>query len=188
MAETTAAPVVIKDSGMRAAVTIYGRRIGFGTSRNEEDPVKWAEIEIYACEDGTFTVHRAGYSNVYHTADTRCLTREGRQRGRPARLDDLPDDAVPCTVCAPPYPDELGDDDEIRYEVPRHTFAQCENQVNCLDKLTVIRHRDGSRTVQVSRPVRDALREAAQHDPGFRRIWEELDEPAPQAFGRAAAG
>ncbi|HET9118325.1 MAG TPA: hypothetical protein VFN75_09695 [Pseudonocardiaceae bacterium] len=168
MPEAEAGTVRIEDKGMIRPVEIRGRRIGFGTSRRP-DSLAWAEIEVYKLDDGGYTAHRAGYSLTYHTADTRCLTRDGDQRGDEATVDDLPDDAEPCLRCRPEPPEYLPDGARIRYEFPRHTFDNCATPEDVEQRLTVFRSREGGQSVRYSKPVRDALRQAAQNDPAFRR-------------------
>jgi hypothetical protein len=167
MPEAEAGTVLIADKGMPKPVEIHGKRIGFGTSRRP-DSLAWAEIEIYKLHDGGYMTHRAGYSLTYHTADTRCLTRSNDQKGDTATVDDLPDDAEPCLRCQPEPPDYLGDKQAIRFEFPRHTFDSCDDASQVVDKLTVIHDRQHGRSVRYSKPVRDALRDAAANDPAFR--------------------
>lgn len=160
--------VTIADKGMIKPVEIHGARIGHGSSRRP-DSLAWAEIEIYKLDDGGYMTHRAGYSLTYHTKNTRCMTRDNDQRGEPATVDDLPDDAEPCLRCRPEPPEYLPDAAEIRYEFPRHTFDSCATPEMVEEALTVIHHRDHGRSVRYSKPVRDALREAQRNDPAFMR-------------------
>jgi hypothetical protein len=171
MTMTDAAPVVlIQDKGMRSPVEIRGWLIGFGTSERD-DSLAWASIEIYRLEAGGYMTHRIGYSLLYHSAGTTCMTRGREQKGDPATVDDLPDEAAPCPRCRPPRPQDLDDDDPIRFEFPRHTFDACDTAERTVEALTVIRHRDGTPpSVRYSQPVRDALAEAAQNDPAFMEI------------------
>jgi hypothetical protein len=164
------APVIrIADKGMRAPVEIRGERIGFGTSQRPES-LAWATIEIYRLADDGYFTHRAGYSRVYHTADTACRTRNGDQKGDPATVDDLPDDAEPCPRCKPDPPVDLDDGQAVRYEFPRHTFDACDTPEMVVERLTVIRHRDRTKSVRYSQPVKDALRDAAFRDAAFARM------------------
>lgn len=171
----------IWDKGMLAPVEITGPRIGFGTSERDES-VSWAEIEIYKLSGG-YMVHRAGMSLIYHTRDTRCTTRERVQKGKPASVDDLPDEAVPCEQCRPAQPEYLPEGEGvIRFEFPRHTFEECKAADQVVERLTVIRHRDGTRTVQYSQPVLDAIEEAANSDPAFEKF-----RPSVVMFGKDSA-
>jgi len=171
--------VEIHDKGMRQPVIITGALIGHGSSRREGSPA-WAEVEVWKLEDGTgYLVHRTGCSLVYHRADTKCAVRGGRQRGAPAGVDDLPDDAVPCEECQPDYPRDLPDGDAtVRYEFPRHAFDQCDSPERVAERLTVIRNRDGTRVVQSSQPVNDCLAQCARSDPAFGAFL-----PGPVRFG-----
>ena len=160
-------PVRVFDKGMKAPVDINGALIGAGSSRRP-DSSAWAEISVYKLDGGSYLVHRSGMSLVYHRADTPCTTREGRQRGDPASVEDLPDDAQPCPRCQPEDPEYLPDGNgTIRFEFPRHTFDQCDTPEQVVSKLTVIRHRDKSRSVQYSQPVTDCLEQCARNDVRF---------------------
>lgn len=161
------APVVFDDKGLPNPVEIHGKRIGFGTSRRDTSR-KWATVEIWKLDDGGYMAHRVGYSLVYHRHDTWCKTRSGGQPGAVAAVDDLPDDADPCEDCKPVLPEYLGDDDEVRFEFPRHTFDSCTTAEKVVEALTIIRYRDGrAPSVRISGPVKAAVMEAARHDPAF---------------------
>lgn len=162
--------VRIYDRGMREPVTIAGERIGHGTSERD-DSLKWAEIDIYRLHEGGYYVHRLGYSLVYHRGDTWCRTASGAQPGHPATVEDLPDEAAPCQDCRPKPPQELADDEEIRYEFPRHTFDSCKTPTDVVAALTVVRNRQGTTpTIRFSYPVKQALTEAAGRDEALYSI------------------
>lgn len=134
---------------------------------------RWVEFEVYAMADGSWLVHRIGHSNVYHRIDTLCTTRTGKPSGDPATVDQLPDEAMPCPVCKPDYPDELPDGpDAVRYEFARHTWDGCPTPELVAEKLTTIRSRDGTVTVRISDPVADLLRQLASRYPQFRQLSE----------------
>jgi hypothetical protein len=136
---------------------------------------RWVEFEVYAMADRSWLVHRIGRSNIYHRAGTLCTTRTGRPSGDPASVEQLPDDAMPCPRCSPPYPDELPEGPgAVRYEFPRHTWDECPTPELVKSKLTTIRSRDGSVTVHRSDPVADLLRRLADRYPEF----EEAASPA----------
>lgn len=140
---------------------------------------RWVEIAVYKLDDGPgYVLHRIGKSVVYHRADTHCTTSDGRQRGDEATVSDLPDNADPCELCQPPYPEELGDNDKIRFEFDRNTVNKCATAARVIDKLTVYRSpaagRPGdedtgraAKTSTVSAPVRELLEKLASKDPAF---------------------
>lgn len=163
----TEAVVRIEDKGMARAVEIRGRRIGHGTSERP-DSLAWAEIEIYKLDAGGYMTHRVGRSLTYHTYDTECRTASGQRRGGEATIDDLPDDAEPCSVCKPPEPVLLTDREPVRYEFPRHTFDGCADANQVVERLTVIHNRDRTVSVRFSQPVRTALHDAVLSDKDFR--------------------
>lgn len=131
---------------------------------------RWVEFELYQLASGSWLVHRAGMSDVYHTAGTRCVTRTGRKSGSPALVAQLPDDAVPCVRCKPPWPESLRDDEPIRYEFPRHTWDECPTAEIVQAKLTTIHSRDGTISVVTSDPVDELLRGAAASHAEFAEL------------------
>jgi hypothetical protein len=74
---------------------------------------------------------------------------------------------MPCGACRPPWPDELGDGEPVRFEFPRHTFDRCPDAEAAIAKLTTIRKSDGSVEIRMPAPVRELLAAAAVADPEF---------------------
>jgi len=174
---------------MQSPVEIYGTRIGHGTSA-APDKLAWSDVDIYAADDGTYTVHQIGCSLIYHRQPTTCLNRGGKMRGKPATVDDLPDDAEPCPKCNPAAPDVLADradDDDVvqvRFEYPRHTFTTCPDPASVVQQLIEVRNRDRTTEIKWSGPVIDALSQAAQNDTRFAE-WKRnaLGDGVPIRFG-----
>jgi hypothetical protein len=146
---------------------IDGELVCEGVSTWNRKSRHWVEIEIYRLASGGFLVHRAGMSYVYHTATTGCTVKGGAQKGEPAFVDELPDEAVPCGACRPRYPEELGEAEEIRFEFPRHTFDKCDTPAQVIEKLTTIYKPDGTIEIRESAPVRELLDKAAEADEEF---------------------
>jgi hypothetical protein len=141
-------------------------------------PLRWSEFRLYKTPDG-WLVHRTGCSRVYHRADTTCRGASGRVPGSPATYRDLPDNAEPCWKCNPPDPDVLGEDEQIRFEAPRHTVDECATPADVVQTLTVFRQRgidrdQGKWTTKVSEPVAELLEIARGRSPEFA----ELPRPA----------
>lgn len=136
---------------------------------------RWIEFRIWKLDGGQgYAFYRAGKSVLYHTADTRCYRGRGMQAGKPATVDDLPDDAAPCSVCQPPEPAELGDDEPIRFETDRITLNMHATPRGVIEDATTVpgtASGSGGR-VFVSAPVADLLAQAATRDPAFAREWD----------------
>lgn len=138
------------------------------TTTRGRNSVRWVDIALYGLDGGTYLVHRIGQSLVYHRGDTECLTSSGKQAGDRATVADLPDDAEPCERCNPPFPENLDDDEPIRYEFPRHTLDECSTPAEVIARLTSMRKRRArTATRVVSEPVRELLEGAAETDPRF---------------------
>jgi hypothetical protein len=129
---------------------------------------RWVVFELYHLNSGAWLSHRIGLSNIYHAIDTWCTTRGGKQSGDPASVTDLPDDAMPCPLCKPPWPQDLPEGAEVvRFESPRHTWDECPTPELLVSKLITIRSRDGSVSTFMSDPVSELLRSAARTYPEF---------------------
>lgn len=138
----------------------------YGSSKD-----RWVEFEVYRERSGSWLVHRIGMSNIYHRIGTLCTTRTGRPSGDLASLDQLPDDAMPCPRCEPPWPEDLPDGPgTVRFEFPRHTWDECPTPQLVREKLTTIRSRDGTETVRLSDPVADLLSRLAARYPEFEDV------------------
>jgi hypothetical protein len=138
-------------------------------STHEADRDRWFVLELYHLNSGAWLSHRTGMSNVYHSLDTTCMMMAGRQSGDPAGIDQLPDDAMPCPLCRPSYPQDLPDvpGPVARFEFPRHTWDECPTPELMVRKLITIRSRDGSIRTFMSSPVAELLRSAAVRYPEF---------------------
>jgi hypothetical protein len=131
------------------------------------DRTRWVEIKVYHLEDGSWLAHRAGVSTIYHRAATGCRRKNLRKPGMVATVRDLPDDAEPCSQCNPPYPEDLDDDEQIRFEFPQHTIDRG-TPAEIVAALTTSRKPDsGARVVKISGPVRDLLEELMGSYPEF---------------------
>jgi hypothetical protein len=144
------------------------------TSRDsgQELPLRWFEVSMYRMDPPStgFLAMRVSMSNIYHRPDTRCVTRTGEQKGSPATVDDLPAEAVPCPVCRPAFPLDLGDEEVIRFEFPRYTFDRG-NAKDVLAKLVEVRRRGSAGTTTfMSEPVATLLGKLRTHVPEFAEL------------------
>jgi hypothetical protein len=146
---------------------------------------RWAEISVWKLDGGGWLVHRQGRSLIYHREGTTCRTAIGRKPGAVAIVHDLPDDADPCDVCNPPYPEELGEDEKVRYEFPNHTFEEAGDVAGVLRALTTYRdRRTGKVTVRVSGPVASVLEQLGNRYEEFERLdWPGASERGPMEQG-----
>lgn len=157
------ASVTIEDRG--EITEINGTNIGHSQTNSAVKP-RWMTIDLYRLDSGGLLLHRASYSRVYHDNTGRCRTSYGRvPSGKPATVDDLPDDAEPCPKCKPADPEYLGDTETIRFEFARHTFDRCESAEDVLEKM---RRRDGSGTY--SEPSQSVIDQAREKDPEFTAL------------------
>lgn len=163
------------NGGDGSTFTITGTLIGHGDTRDDGKD-QWVEVDIIRTESGQYAIHRAGMSRRYHRAgnDT-CKRRGGSPSGSPAVRADLPDDAVSCDVCEPPWAEELKRDERVLFEYPRHSVKVFATPGDVLADLYGIRGQSGSRGLHASRPARAALVAAKEADPAFADIEVDLD-------------
>lgn len=142
-------------------------REGAPGQRLDRPRPRWGVNTVWKLRDGTYVLVREAFSTVYHTAGTSCRTKNKLQSGEPATVADLPDDAVPCWVCHPAYPDELGEREQIRFEHPRRTIDQCQDGAQVIARLTTSRKHSGVVTTETPEPTRALLLQCRSNDPRF---------------------
>lgn len=145
---------------------------------------RWPEFRIWRLAAGGYMAQRVGCSIVYHTAATRCVTKQRSQRGSPATIENLPDDAEPCEFCNPPYPEDLGDTEQIRFEFPRSSMRRFRTARQVIKFFTLWRDPESGETVQrVTKPVQALLEQAAAKDSAFAEdgVLREGIEPLEEA-------
>lgn len=147
---------------------ISGTLVGHGDSRSY-DRDRWVEVDVFRTETGRYAVHRGGMSLVYHRAgNTTCTLASGRPKGLPAVKSDLPEGAVSCDVCEPPYPEELEEGEQVLYEWPRHSVKTFATPGEVVSDLYSVRTRSGGRGMTAGKPARDAIAQCMENDPAFR--------------------
>ena len=156
------------------ATEFTGELVARHSSNKGSDP-RWVDFEVWELEGGGFLLHRSGMSNIYHRmqAGPECMTARGAPKGSTTKVDSLPDEALRCPVCQPPYPDDLGDDERIRYEFPRHTFDRCATPQDVIRRLAERKPRGGPARSELSAPAAELIRKAAQRDERFAVKAEE---------------
>lgn len=137
---------------------------------------RWSENTVWKLDSGKYAVLRGSYSVIYHTEPTHCRTFGGAFSGQPVTVDDLPDDATPCWTCKPPWPEDLPEEDKIRWEVPRQQLDQCDTPEDVISVLTSYRKQAGSRATGVSEPVRALIELCREADPDFAEARMPMQE------------
>ena len=82
-------------------------------------------------------------------------------------MADLPDDAQPCWICRPRYPEDLGTREQVRFEYPRRTIDQCQDPGQVIQRLTSSRKHSGTLTTEVPEPTKALLAQCRASDPEF---------------------
>jgi hypothetical protein len=171
-------PVVTVRVEDRHSATEFDGDLIAEVSTRKPDSTRWVEIRLYhLADEAGWLVHRVGQSLIYHQADgATCKTSTQRPSGDTATAKDLPAEAASCDRCQPPWPEDLAEDEKIRYEFPRHTIDRCETPAQVIRRLTVSHQRgSGMRSTMVSEPVSDLLRQAAENDPDFARAEKPVE-------------
>jgi len=154
---------------------IEGTLIGHGDNRDEER-THWVDVDVFRLsESGKLATHRAGMSLVYHRyGNDTCKLANGRPKGLQALPEDLPEGAVSCDVCKPPWPEDLTGGDEIWFEFPRHSVKVLATAEETVRDLFEIRGKSAvagaSRAIQFGSPALRALAQCRENDPEFATI------------------
>jgi len=154
----------------------YECQIGHVSSKmaGREERLRWGENTVWKLAGGRYAVYRASLSVLYHTADTTCRVMgsggpgTGDQMGSECEASELPLDAEPCQDCAPPFPEDLDDDEVVRFEFPRKRVWICETPAQVIRKLTVHTKMTGQTVVGASGPAKDLIEQCKRNDPAFR--------------------
>lgn len=150
---------------------------------------RWVVLEVYALDGGGWLIHRVGDSRIYHRADTLCRTRSGRTPGEPGTPRDLKPDAEPCPVCEPPYPERLEPGEQIRAEIPQHSFTQCDSPDGVIYNLT--HYRDGKTGIWITRTSKltdELIGRLAAASPDFRGLGKPVETITPVTVTARDAG
>ncbi len=151
-------------------------RFGDPEQKRADARPRWGDNYVWRLAPGPagprYALYRASMSVVYHTAGTSCRVTgsggrgTGAQMGSPAAVKDLPDDAEPCWICEPPYPEDLAEGDSIRFEFPRQTLEICDGADQVIRRLTRYRRHTGQELTGASGPARELIAQCREHDPG----------------------
>jgi len=167
-------PAAVYSNRGGATFKIYGTLIGHGDSVSDGRD-RWVDVDLFRTDTGDYAVHRAGMSRVYHrVGNATCTLRGGQPKGLLAVRADLPEGAVSCDVCEPPYPEELEDDEAVLFEFPRHSVKSFATPQEAVTDLFSVRG-DSGRGFSPSRPAMAALAQARKNDEGFSVIGMEMD-------------
>ena len=173
MAEPELQTIVIRDRlAGDTEITGYvigeiSTRMGAPSQGYQRPKVRWGVNRVIKLESGGYVLIREAFSVIYHTRNTRCLTANRIQRGEPTSYRELPDDAKPCFECNPPWPEDLLDDEAIRFEFPRRSIDRCDDAAAVILELTTSRKYSGVRSQEVPEPVRALLAQCRENDPEF---------------------
>lgn len=143
---------------------------------------RWSENTVWRLDSGKFAVLAGSYSHIYHTEPTSCRTFGGAFSGQPFPVRELPRDAngtvlaEPCWVCTPPWPEDLGPGEKIRYEVPRQQMDICDTAEDVIRVLTNYRKHSGSRATGVSEPIRALIQLCREADQDFAEAEMPMQE------------
>lgn len=133
-----------------------GVLLGEGSTETE-DAVRWTEVSIYRTDTGRYVINRSGRSVVYHVHQGTCNT------GVPRPMDELSEDAQPCTKCRPSLHDRI-----VAMELDFDTTEDCEAG-EVYDRLLLHRvdKNTGRRTSFLSNPAARAYEQACRADPAL---------------------
>jgi hypothetical protein len=142
-------------------VKFSGHSLTGEKSTRGEDRPRWVTMEIYKRDDGGYVLYRVGQSLIYHRTGMSCT-----KSGVSVMWEELPDDAMPCQRCNPPFPDALSDDEPVLKEIPWRSVHLCQTLGKVEQVLidTAPHDSTGERPNRLSSVASSLLLEAAQAD------------------------
>jgi len=134
------------------------------SSSRQPDSERWVEFDLYLTAGGSYVLTRVGRSLLYHDEECVVVQRNNLEHGEPSP------DSRPCTLCKPPFPDDLAEDDldYIRVEKPRHWVQVSDNVEAVLNSLYKY---DADGTRYLTLVARRLVEQAGKHDPRIERAY-----------------
>lgn len=122
---------------------------------------RWTDFQLYKVTDGTgrYVLYIIGRSVIYHEYRGDCNS------GVRTKIENLPEDAVPCHECNPTLRETYVSMEEDRYTV--HVCA------NATEVLANLRNRRSGNTI--SGPAQRLLNEAQADDDGIREALRTVE-------------
>lgn len=141
-------------------IEFSGKMLGSSTTEND-DSLRWTEINIYRTDGGNYIVERLGRSLIYHRASAPC-------RGDgwvEVAGNKLPDESEPCPSCKPKAPEDSGfvQTETFYHETTKSSAEVVKRPEDLHDALSF--KDDKRRVSRISHPAAQALQNAAANDP-----------------------
>lgn len=171
---------ILQDAAGQPRKRFVGKLLAHVSTGEHRKLPRWLTLDLYLKQDGTYVLHRIGYSVVYHAVDG-C---EGGEKITYAELLEITDEGEACPKCKPRsfegIKEALQRNPDNREVVSlEHNYYKV---IELADVPSVIRELEfvpknsttGRRTI--SRPGQELLLRASAHDPRIMEVDQSVQD------------
>jgi hypothetical protein len=173
----------LRDAAGQPQKRFTGAKLAHTSTGEHRNLPRWLTLDLFLKQDGTYILHRIGYSVVYHSVEGPC---EGGEKMTYATLADITDEGEPCTKCHPiPFKALMAAVESGHSDANSKSVALEHNYYKVLeipDVPTLISELEfvpkNSRTGErvISRPGQELLLRAADLDPRISAVFEAVKD------------
>lgn len=165
---------VLRDAAGQGVVRFTGTHLAYVSTGAHRSLPRWLTLDLYRKADGTYILHRIGYSVMYHRLD-------GCEGGERITLPDLLEETSqgePCPKCIPtPFKliestvrEDPGTDECVSLERNYFKVIELPDVSDIVRELEFVPRASLTGQRVISRPGQELLLRAAEHDGKIRSI------------------
>lgn len=181
----TAAPpfetVILQDAAGQPKKRFTGRKLAHVSTGEHRRLPRWLTLDLYLKADGTYILHRIGYSVVYHSVepDSPC---DGGERMDYTELLEITDEGEACPKCRPrPFAAiqqgvQSGEKGDVLLEHNYYKVIEIADVPGVIRELEFVPKNSTSGKPIISRPGQELLLRASAHDPRIMEVDESVQD------------
>lgn len=171
---------ILPDAAGQPRKRFSGTHLAFASTGDSKwKRPRWLTLDLYRKADGTYILHRTGYSVVYHDPDG-C---EGGEGMTLSELLEVTSEGVPCEKCSPMPFDavklaiERGRGSEIiLLERIYYKVIEAATVPELVKALEFVPKTSSTGTPVISRPGQELLLRAAEHDAPIAATFDAVED------------
>lgn len=184
-ADNTAAPPfevhTLQDAAGQPKKRFTGKHLAHVSTGEHRNLPRWLTLDLYLKQDGTYILHRIGYSVVYHSTDPNSPC-EGGERMSFKELLKVTDDGEACPKCRPmPFAtiteavaySEAG---QVLLEHNYYKVVELPDVVSIVRALEFVPKNSTTGVKTISRPGTELLLRASAYDPRIAELEDVVQD------------
>jgi hypothetical protein len=165
---------ILQDTAGQPQVRFTGTHLAYVSTGEHRNSPRWLTLDLYRKLDGTYILHRIGYSVVYHAIGGSC--EGGKEITLPELLKET-QDGEPCAVCGPmPFNlieslvrSEPATKERVSLERVYYKVIEASGVPELVRELEFVPRSSRTGRPVISRPGQELLYRAADHDEPISR-------------------